>query len=118
MLRTFRRNRPSLEALRRALLLFVAAAGFYAAVGISGATNESVLFPAALGAQLPNRMLNATHYHIRYKLIDLGTFGGPNSSFAEAFQEMNGTTSVRVLSDEWGSCRHRRYGHSRSPLLF
>jgi probable HAF family extracellular repeat protein len=36
---------------------------------------------------------------VRYKLIDIGTFGGPNSSVPEAFLEINGATGVQSISD-------------------
>jgi probable HAF family extracellular repeat protein len=38
--------------------------------------------------------------HKQYKLIDLGTFGGPNSSVPIVFNELNGTAGAQAISDQ------------------
>ncbi len=53
----------------------------------------AMTFPAQLAAQAPAK-------HARYKLIDLGTLGGPNSSVPTVFYEINGTAGARAISDD------------------
>jgi probable HAF family extracellular repeat protein len=36
----------------------------------------------------------------RYKLVDLGTFGGPNSGVPTAFDELNGTAGAQAISNQ------------------
>jgi probable HAF family extracellular repeat protein len=55
--------------------------------------------PVQLAAQ-DNQDHNSDHKHHHYQLIDLGTFGGPNSSVPMAFLALNGETAVRDISDD------------------
>jgi probable HAF family extracellular repeat protein len=53
-----------------------------------------ILF-AALANPVP-----LTAQHTRYKLIDLGTFGGPNSSVPIVFDEINGTAGAQAITNQ------------------
>ncbi len=58
----------------------------------------SLASPIQLAAQAQQQIQKKEH--IRYKLIDLGTFGGPSSSVPVLFYEINGTVGVQVVSNQ------------------
>ena len=64
---------------------------------MAGAISVALSFPLLLSAQKSERP--AQHHH--YKLVDLGTLGGPNSFVNEVFYEIdNGTAGARIISDQ------------------
>lgn len=67
----------------------------------------ALALPARLGAQ----------QHPRYKLVDLGTFGGPNSSVPIVFYEINGSAGDQVLSNQ-GTVTGTADSSSPDPLCF
>jgi probable HAF family extracellular repeat protein len=68
--------------------MLLAAITFFAGLALLFAALALPLRLAAQDKQNPNRR----HHH--YKLIDLGTFGGPNSSVATGFFETAGSQSI------------------------
>jgi probable HAF family extracellular repeat protein len=55
--------------------------------------------------------------HTRYKLIDIGTFGGPNSSVPTSFLPLNDTTGVQVISNN-GTVTGAADTSTPDPLCF
>lgn len=53
----------------------------------------------------------------RYKLTDLGTFGGPNSTVPEVFYFINGTAGARAISNE-GTVAGWADTSTRDPLCY
>jgi probable HAF family extracellular repeat protein len=57
----------------------------------------ALAIPLGLAAQSNQDHSNKTHHH--YQLIDMGTFGGPNSGVPTVFDEINGTAGAQAISD-------------------
>ncbi len=59
---------------------------------------SSLVMPVGVTAQ-DNPSQDKSKHH-QYKLIDTGTFGGPNSSVPIVFYEINGTAGARAISEQ------------------
>ena len=69
-----------------------------AAVGACAGVGQSAI-PAAQTALTPvGTARTGVKAGVRYRLVDLGTLGGPNSGVPQAFLAFNGETSVPAIS--------------------
>src|SRR6202022_3803029 len=66
-----------------------------ATVLLIGSLHNSIAF----GAQVSFRPFESDRNHVRYKLVDLGTFGGPNSVTQEELQVLNNRGMVAGQAD-------------------
>jgi probable HAF family extracellular repeat protein len=80
---------------------FCFAVGIATLLGTSNAGGQTIArHPVAPMGMLHSHPLGTAREHTRYRLIVIGTFGGPNSAIPEAFLALNGGTAVRVISDD------------------
>jgi probable HAF family extracellular repeat protein len=60
---------------------------------------------------------NNNHKHRHYKLLDIGTFAGPNSGVPTVFYEINGTAGARAISTQ-GAVTGTADTSTPDPLCF